>query len=368
MIDITYLRHKPTQSGWARDWIQLFLEERDQVCDELESLRLCIEHDRSAVADGVTTLKKVLAQREGLQEGRGPYEWDDERYQSEFVAAYIEIRAALEPLAKMAADWSNCPMTAAEVAKARRDLQAENESLRQAAANAPKEIRRFKLQDGPSVPWEAIEPHDAQCQRNHGGQTLEHIASRGGLSVAEFWYVMNDRKWSYSWKEEKANENGLFLANQINERYERFAQALANADELAKFQDREIATLREYGERVGRLHAQVMTENQSCQDLRADKKALEEMADRLAICASDDLLQIHFDPAFTTKTERALREALAAYKQLRAPDKVPSVERRRNQAFRWQIEGESYLGRQTLDDRRKNPFAYQAPEQAGGEK
>lgn len=44
--------------------------------------------------------------------------------------------------------------------------------------------RRFPILDGPSVPWEYMEPHEAMAKKNHG-QTLEQLAKRGGLGCAE---------------------------------------------------------------------------------------------------------------------------------------------------------------------------------------
>ncbi len=50
---------------------------------------------------------------------------------------------------------------------------------------APALPRMFPIQDGPAVPWDVIAPFDHQCQKNHGRQTLERIAERGGLSCTE---------------------------------------------------------------------------------------------------------------------------------------------------------------------------------------
>lgn len=58
----------------------------------------------------------------------------------------------------------------------------------------------FRGTPGPcpsSIPWEAIAPYDAQAQINHGGQSLERLAERGGLSAAEAFLVMHGRKWDY---------------------------------------------------------------------------------------------------------------------------------------------------------------------------
>lgn len=45
-----------------------------------------------------------------------------------------------------------------------------------------------------SVPWELIAPHEHQAMRNHS-QTLERLAQRGGLGVAELWAVLHDVDW-----------------------------------------------------------------------------------------------------------------------------------------------------------------------------
>jgi hypothetical protein len=60
--------------------------------------------------------------------------------------------------------------------------------------------RRFPIQDGPSVPWGVMLPHDRQCQSNHGGQTLQRLAERGGLGASEAWCVVNAIAW---WDGEK---------------------------------------------------------------------------------------------------------------------------------------------------------------------
>lgn len=42
------------------------------------------------------------------------------------------------------------------------------------------------------VPWELIAAHETQCLRNHN-LTVEHAASRGGLSAEEACAVIEDR-------------------------------------------------------------------------------------------------------------------------------------------------------------------------------
>jgi len=84
-----------------------------------------LERERTLVAEGVTAVKKAISEREWLTEGRGSYEWDDDRWHSEFGAAINEILVALKPLERVAADWSNCPPTWDDVQKARAELGKE---------------------------------------------------------------------------------------------------------------------------------------------------------------------------------------------------------------------------------------------------
>jgi hypothetical protein len=78
-----------------------------------------LERERTLVAEGVTAIKKAISCREWLTEGRGSYEWNDDRWHGEFAAAISEILEALKPLEKVAADLTNCPQDAEAVRKAR---------------------------------------------------------------------------------------------------------------------------------------------------------------------------------------------------------------------------------------------------------
>ena len=51
--------------------------------------------------------------------------------------------------------------------------------------------RRLCQVEPGSIPWEMIEPHRKHAERNHCGQTLEHLASRGGLSAMELWCALH---------------------------------------------------------------------------------------------------------------------------------------------------------------------------------
>lgn len=90
---------------------------------KLDAVGEQLEFDRTAVAAGITAIKKTVDGRYWLTEGRGPYEWNDDNWHKEFRYAALEILAAVEPLATIAANWKGCPQTTDEVAKARIDLK-----------------------------------------------------------------------------------------------------------------------------------------------------------------------------------------------------------------------------------------------------
>ena len=55
------------------------------------------------------------------------------------------------------------------------------------------------LERGPTklaFPWALLAPHEQQAIRNHGGQTLERLAERGGLSASEMLAILEDRDWT----------------------------------------------------------------------------------------------------------------------------------------------------------------------------
>lgn len=54
------------------------------------------------------------------------------------------------------------------------------------------------------IPWEIIEPHEAQARANHGGQSLRQLADRGGLSPAEALAVMADQPFAVLRSHEQA--------------------------------------------------------------------------------------------------------------------------------------------------------------------
>ena len=47
-----------------------------------------------------------------------------------------------------------------------------------------------------AIPWAVIRPHEKQAMRNHGGQTLNRLAERGGLDVTEAVSVLMDQRYT----------------------------------------------------------------------------------------------------------------------------------------------------------------------------
>jgi len=77
------------------------------------------------------------------------------------------------------------------------DALTEAKALRARAEEAKRELdasRRFPIQDGPSILWSVIAPHEAQAQRNHR-QSLERLAQRGGLGPIEAIAVVEGLTW-----------------------------------------------------------------------------------------------------------------------------------------------------------------------------
>ena len=119
------------KEGWIKGARPRWCREIDWFREELEralalpadappaALKRVIEHDRSIVASAVTAIKNELHSYSWLIEGRGSYEWDDDRWHKEFGTACEALRNALEPLVILAGDLSNSPTDPEEIRKAR---------------------------------------------------------------------------------------------------------------------------------------------------------------------------------------------------------------------------------------------------------
>jgi hypothetical protein len=84
-----------------------------------QAAQFALERDRTKVAECVTRLKHTLENYHWLIEGRGSYEWDDDRWHQEFKTVCELLQKDLEPMVRIAADWSNCPTKWEDVQAAR---------------------------------------------------------------------------------------------------------------------------------------------------------------------------------------------------------------------------------------------------------
>lgn len=92
-----------------------------------DAARGALERDRSVVIDAANKFGDAYVRRCWLLDGRGSFEWDDDRYRDEFRGAYEEMAAPVEVLRKIGSDWTNCPTNHEEIAAARVDWQARAE-------------------------------------------------------------------------------------------------------------------------------------------------------------------------------------------------------------------------------------------------
>jgi hypothetical protein len=68
-----------------------------------------------------------------------------------------------------------------------------------------------------SIPWDFIAPHEGRARMNHGGQSLECLARRGGLSVDEIYAVVNDTCWQLPSDRLSITDMAACLNRQIEE-------------------------------------------------------------------------------------------------------------------------------------------------------
>lgn len=94
---------------------------------QVEEQTQAIEHDRTSLCSPIAAMRKALQSREWLRLGRGSYEWNDDRWRDEFAEACNEIYAAIEPLQKVASDWTHCSRDGKSVESARINWKARSE-------------------------------------------------------------------------------------------------------------------------------------------------------------------------------------------------------------------------------------------------
>lgn len=105
---------------------------------EIERLKGANELDRRSLWAVVRAIDEEITGRMWLIDGRGSYEWDDDRYRREFGWAVHALQEKLEPLRKIAHDLTNCPETEKGVDSVRR-LEHRIAELESKLANRAKE-------------------------------------------------------------------------------------------------------------------------------------------------------------------------------------------------------------------------------------
>lgn len=167
----------------------------------LRELSAILEHDRTKVAEGVTAVKKAIHARDWLKEGRGPYEWDDDKWHTEFAVACTEILDALEPLARIAADWTNCPTKQEDIQAAREVGEGLREALVKAkriidGELAPATQRGYKTWIGEidrALAAPALSPDDWLCSQPECGlMHSEHAAPKPASNFQDQCSVKDD--------------------------------------------------------------------------------------------------------------------------------------------------------------------------------
>lgn len=79
---------------------------------------------------------------------------------------------------------------------------------------------------GFTIPWEMLAPHEEQAQKTHS-QSLETLASRGGLSASEALAVLRDQSW---WDMPAQDKDELHAVHEVRQ----LAAAWASAKEVVQ--------------------------------------------------------------------------------------------------------------------------------------
>lgn len=128
--ELSTLRAKLTQAEAKRDEARQISEkyedryfamlvERDAALARVEEMSGIIEGERAKCAQAVADIRSAIGRRAWLTEGRGSYEYNDDRWMDEFRIALNEIDAELEKLNPIISDRSYCPQHSREVTAAR---------------------------------------------------------------------------------------------------------------------------------------------------------------------------------------------------------------------------------------------------------
>lgn len=150
---------------------------------EAQRLRAVIERDRTEVARVFHAIRKALHAHSWMLEGRGSYEWNDDKFYEEFGRAWKAVYKAADPLEKIASNLTDSPDTEAErVAALARPTSPEMWMVIRKRETEPVEVSQFYAKA------EAIAFYDQArlqwtetylCRVEHGPGTLAQPTSEG---------------------------------------------------------------------------------------------------------------------------------------------------------------------------------------------
>ncbi|MBY2957564.1 hypothetical protein FIV32_02215 [Sphingomonadales bacterium 58] len=129
-----------------------------------------IDRDRYIVAHGLNRVRAAIRSYSWLLEGRGPYEWDDDKYRDEFGDAVKHIEAALDPFYRVAWDKSDCTKIEARVIAAK---EAASELLKQPLG--PREMIETDIMPPVCPKCAAIASPSPQPDMGSGQSTVEFV-------------------------------------------------------------------------------------------------------------------------------------------------------------------------------------------------
>jgi peptidyl-tRNA hydrolase len=190
--------HRKEDDRLTAHWAGIVKEQGERIA-KLEAstsvLESVIERDRSIFADCVTAIKKELESYQWLREGRGPYEWDDDKWHQEFAEAYKSIMSALEPAVKLAGDLSNSPKKWEEVQAAR---MTATEREQAAVAAALRELAEV-LDKQECLPTCDSVMHDDLCPLVNPGNVLRARIQPSHESALDRIVAEIEDKWHRRW-------------------------------------------------------------------------------------------------------------------------------------------------------------------------
>ncbi len=107
-------------------------EEVRDVRAERDEALFANELDRRNLHSIVSGIEAEITGRMWMIEGRGSYEWNDDKYRQEFGWAVKALQEKLEPLRKIASDLKNSPTKESGVERVRRleACEAERDALK----------------------------------------------------------------------------------------------------------------------------------------------------------------------------------------------------------------------------------------------